>query len=397
MPKIEIMSDRKMEKEQFNLMAYAVAMSNYDRALTTVKELKELYVTTKDNTLASIFEKIENAIIHRKKEEYGKEQVLWKEISVLAKNRDNTLSIFAKACCYDAIADSAEDDTAKKLEYHKKVKREFEKIGDRILILLVSAWIEELPEKGANIYEKIAKEFNKANLGDFANQAMGWHYHALTETAGSLKEKAELWKKAADEFKAGKNDDSYHWAMGLRYYALAEIPKSPKERAELLRDAADEFKAGKKDDSYHQAMGLHYYALALIPKSPKESAELLRDAADEFKTGKNDDLYHQAMGLHYSALALIPKSPKERAELLKDAANEFKAGKYDDWCHMAMGMHYSDLARVTESLEGRAKLNKKAADEFKKGKYEGQYHKEMAWHYYLSSLLRGHRKIDSNF
>jgi hypothetical protein len=40
-----------MEKEKFNLMAYAVAMGDYDRALTIVKELKELYVTTKDNTL----------------------------------------------------------------------------------------------------------------------------------------------------------------------------------------------------------------------------------------------------------------------------------------------------------------------------------------------------------
>jgi len=116
-----------MEKEQFYLMAYAVAMADYDRALAMVKELKELYVTTKDNTLASIFEKIEKAIIHRKNKEYGKEQELWLEISELATNWDNTLSVFAKACYYDAIADSDEDDEAKPLEYHKKVKEEFEK------------------------------------------------------------------------------------------------------------------------------------------------------------------------------------------------------------------------------------------------------------------------------
>jgi len=58
-----------MEKEQFNLMTYAVAMADYDSALMIVKELKELYVTTKDNTLASIFEKIENALIYRKNKE----------------------------------------------------------------------------------------------------------------------------------------------------------------------------------------------------------------------------------------------------------------------------------------------------------------------------------------
>ena len=151
-----------MEKEQFNLMAYAVAMADYDRALAVVKELKERYVTTKKGILASIFEKIEDALIYRKNEEYDKEQELWKEISELAKNIDNTLSIFAKACYYDAIADSDKDDKAKHLEYHKRVKKEFEKIGDKILILLVSAWVEELPEKEANIYEKIAHEFNKA-------------------------------------------------------------------------------------------------------------------------------------------------------------------------------------------------------------------------------------------
>jgi hypothetical protein len=256
-----------MEKEQFNLMAYAVAMEDYDGALKIAKELKEYYVTTKDNTLASIFEKIENAIIHRKKEEYGKEQMLWKEISVLSKDIDNTLSIFAKACYYDAIADSAEDDTAKKLEYQKKVKREFEKIGDKILILLVSALIEELPEKSANIYEEIADEFNKANLENLAKQAMGWHYEALTETAESPKEEAELWKKAADEFKAGKKDDSYHWAMCQHYSALAVISESPKEKAELWKKAADEFKAGKEDDLYHLAMGSHYFALAEILES----------------------------------------------------------------------------------------------------------------------------------
>jgi hypothetical protein len=338
--------DRKMEKEQFKLMAYAVAMEDYDRALTIAKELKESYVTTKDNTLASIFEKIENAIIHRKKEEYGKGQVLWKEISELSKNIDNTLSIFAKACYYDAIADSAEEDTAKKLEYQKKVKREIEKIGDKILILVVSAWLEELPEKRANIYEEIADEFNKANLENLANQAMGWHYETLTETAESPKEKAELWKKAADEFKAGKDDDLYHWAMGWHYETLTETAESPKEKAELWKKAADEFKAGKKDDLYHLAMGGHYLALAQIPESPKEIAELWKKAADEFKAGKKDDLYHLAMGRHYSA-----------------------------------------LARATESLEGRAKLNKKAADEFKEGKDEEQYKKEMAWHYYLTSLL----------
>jgi len=55
-----------MEKEQFNLIAYAVATEDYDRALTIAKELKEHYDTTKDNTLASIFEKIENALISKK-------------------------------------------------------------------------------------------------------------------------------------------------------------------------------------------------------------------------------------------------------------------------------------------------------------------------------------------
>jgi hypothetical protein len=64
------------------------------------------------------------------------------EISELTRNIDTTVSIFAKACYYDAIADSAED-KAKALEYHKKVKEEFEKLGDEILILVISAWIEE--------------------------------------------------------------------------------------------------------------------------------------------------------------------------------------------------------------------------------------------------------------
>ena len=210
-----------MEKEQFNLMTYAVAMADYDSALMIVKELKELYVTTKDNTLASIFEKIENALIYRKNKEYGKEQELWREISELAKNIDTTLSIFAKACYYDAIADSGEDN-AKALEYHKRVKEEFEKIGDEILILLVSAWLEELPEKKANIYERIANEFNKANLRDLANQALGGHYWALTEAAETPKEEAELHKKAAEEFKAGKKDDLYHQAMGGHYWALTK-------------------------------------------------------------------------------------------------------------------------------------------------------------------------------
>ncbi|MGB3459149.1 MAG: hypothetical protein WBB08_07625 [Halobacteriota archaeon] len=376
-----------MEKEQFNLMAYAVAMEDYDRALTIAKELKEFYVTTKDNTLASIFEKIENALVYRKNKEYDKGQELWEEISVLAKNRDNRLSVFAKACYYDAIADSAEEDTAKKLEYQKKVKREFEKIGDRILILLVSSWLEELPEKRANIYEEIAEEFNKANLGDFANQAMGWHYHALTETAESPKEKAELFKKAADEFKTGKRDDSYHLAMSGHYSALTRIPESPKERAELFKKAADEFKTGKSDDLYHSAMGGHYSVLTMIPESPKEKAELWKKAADEFKTGKRDDLYHWAMGWHCYALTETAESPKEVAELLKDAADEFKAGKSDDLYPWAMGKHYSVLARATESLEERAKLNKKAAEKFKKGKDEKRYKKEMAWYCYLTSLL----------
>jgi len=97
------------------------------------------------------------------------------------------------------------------------------KIGDAILILLASAWIEELPEKEANIYEKIAKEFNKANLGELAKQAMGRHYRVLANVAGLSKEGADLYKKAADEFKAGKRDDSYHTVMGLHYSILANI------------------------------------------------------------------------------------------------------------------------------------------------------------------------------
>ncbi len=376
-----------MEKEQFYLMAYAVAMADYNRALTIAKESKEYYVTTKDNTLASIFEKIENALTYRKNKEYDKEQVLWLKISDLAKNIDNTLSVFAKACYYDAIADSDEDNKAKNLKYHKRVKEEFEKIDDKILLLLVSAWLEELPEKRASIYEKIANEFNKANLRDLAKQALGHHYLALTRVAETPKEKAELHKKAADEFKAGKNDDSYHWAMGTHYTILANVVGLSKEGAELLKKAADEFKAGENDDSYHWAMGTHYTILASVAGSPKEIAELLKKAADEFKAGENDDLYHWAMGTHYRALAVIAESPKEGAELLKKAADEFKAGNIDNLYHKAMGGHYGALAKGTESLDERAVLNKKAANEFKKGKEEELYHKEMAWHYYLSSLL----------
>jgi hypothetical protein len=435
---MEIMSDRKMEKEQFNLMAYAVAMQDYDRALTIAKELKEHYVTTKEDILASIFEKIEDALIYRKNEEYDKEQELWGEISELAKNIDNTLSIFAKAFYYDAIADLDEDDTAKKRRYQKKAKGEFEKIGDNILILLASAWIEELPEKAALIYEKVAEEFYKAQLENLAHQAMGDHYFALAKVAKSPKERAELWKKAADEVKArkrddfyhllmvlhymtlanvaespkegaelwkkvadelrkaGKIDDSYQMAMGAHYSALAEVAESPKEEAELLKKAADEFKAGKIDDSYQMAMGWYYVTLARISKLPKERAELLKKAAKKFKTGKIDDLYHMAMGAHYMALGVIVESPKERAELLKKAAKEFKTGKIDDSYHWAMGAHYSALAKATESLEERAELNKKAAEKFKKGKDEEQYHTEMARHYYLSSLLSEDKmKIES--
>ena len=343
---MKITSDRKMEKGQFNLMAYSVAMQDYDRASTIAKELKERYVTTKEDILASILEKIEDALIYRKNEEYDKEQELWGEISELAKNIDNTLSIFAKAFYYDAIADLAEDDTAKKRRYHKKVKGEFEKIGDNILILLASAWIEELPEKEALIYAEIAKEFNKARLENLAHQAMGWHYEVLTDIAESPKEETELWKKAADEFKAGKSDKSYHRAIGFHYGALAKVAESLKEMAELLKKAADEFKAGKLDDWYHAAMGVYYRASAVITESPKEGAELHKKAADELKAVKLDDEYHEAMGEYYSA-----------------------------------------LTRATESLEEQAELHKKAADEFKKGKDEEQHHKGMAWHYYLSSLL----------
>jgi transcription elongation factor GreA-like protein len=79
---MEITSDRKMEKDQFNLIAYAIAMTDYDRALTIVKELKERYVTTKDDTLASIFEKIENALIYRKKKNTIKNKSYgWKFLS----------------------------------------------------------------------------------------------------------------------------------------------------------------------------------------------------------------------------------------------------------------------------------------------------------------------------
>jgi protein required for attachment to host cells len=417
-----------MEKEHFDLMAYAVAMADYDRALTIAKELKAHYVATKDNALASIFEKIGDAVIYRKNKEYDKEQELWREISELAGNIDTTLSVFAKACYYDAIADSTEDDAVKKREYKKKVKEEFEKIGDKILILLASAWIEELPEKRANIYEEIARKFNNANLGDFAHQAMGRHYATLAKVAESPKERAELYKKAADEFKAGKIDELYHRAMGRHYAVLAVVAELPKERAALYKKAADEFKAGKENESYHLAMGWHYSALAVVAESPKERAEWYKKAAaefkkgkkdesyhvamglrysalanvagspeeraewykkaaDEFKAGKDDELYHLAMGSHYSALAVVAESPKERAEWLKKGADEFKAGKDDESYHVAMGLHYSILAEDTESLEARAALHKKAADEFKEGKYEDEYHEEMAWHYYLSSLL----------
>jgi protein required for attachment to host cells len=378
-----------MEKEQFNLMAYAVAMEDHDRALTIAKELKERYVTTKDNTLASIFEKIEDALIYRKNEEYDKEQGLWGKISELAKNIDNTLSIFAKARYYDAIADSAKEDTAKKNRYQKKVKGEFEKTGDNILILLASAWIEELPEKAALIFKKVAEEFYKVNLGNLANQAMGRHYWALTETVESSKEEAELGKKAADEFKAGKRDDLYHQAMGFHYRTLGLIAESPKEGAELLKKAADEFKAGKIDDSYHVAMGFHYMALSLIAESPKEGAELLKKAADEVKAGKNDDWYHLTMGVHYMALAKIAESPKEIAELLKKAADEFKAGKNDDTYHKTMGSHYVyvALAEIAESPKEIAELLKKAADEFKAGKIDDSYHVAMGVHYRALSLI----------
>jgi len=391
-----------MEKEQFNLIAYAVATEDYDRALTIAKELKEHYDTTKDNTLASIFEKIENALISKKNREYDKAQELWLDVSELAEAIDTTLSVFAKACYYDVIADSAED-KAKELEYRKKVKEEFEKTGDKILILFGSAQIEELPEKEAHIYAEIANEFYKTHLENFAHQAMGDHYFALAKVAKSPKEKAELYKKMAEEAKAGKRDDMYPISMALHYGALTEAAETPKEKAELLKKAADEHKAGKNDDLYHQTMGVYYGALVEIAESPKEKAELLKKAADElkkaanelkkaadeFKAGKNDDLYHQTMGVYYvcNTTLVVAESPKEKAELLKKAADEFKAGKNDDLYHQAMGRHYSALARATESLEERAELNKKAADEFKKGKDEAQYHKEMARHYYLSSLL----------
>jgi hypothetical protein len=47
-----------MEKEHVDLMAYAVAMADYDRALTIAKELKAHYVTAKDNALAVVSTKI---------------------------------------------------------------------------------------------------------------------------------------------------------------------------------------------------------------------------------------------------------------------------------------------------------------------------------------------------
>ena len=109
-----------MEKEHVDLMAYAVAMADYDRALTIAKELTAHYVTANNNALASIFEKIGDAVIYRKNKEYDKAQELWREISEFARNIDTTLSVFTKACYYDAIADSTEDDAAKKREYKKK-------------------------------------------------------------------------------------------------------------------------------------------------------------------------------------------------------------------------------------------------------------------------------------
>jgi len=339
------MSDKRMEKEQFYLMAYAVAMADYDRALTIAKELKAYYVTSKDNTLASIFEKIEKALVYSKNEEYAKEQELWREISVLATNIDNTLSVFATACYYGVIADSAEGDTAKKLEYQKKVKREFEKIGDEILILIASAEFEELPEKSANIYEKIANEFNKANLGDLANQAMGNHYFALATVAGFSKEGADLFKKAADVFKAGKNDDLYHAAMGAHYSALATVAGFSKEGADLYEKAADVFKAGKNDDLYHGAMGMHYSVLARATESLEERAKLNKKAADEFKEGKNDEQYHKEMAWHHYLSSLL-SDDKRKIEDLKS-----RAVKETDWLFLAkIALSLSKITKKTGKI-----------------------------------------------
>jgi hypothetical protein len=375
----------KMEKDKFNLLAYAVAMGDYDRALRIVKELHELYVTTKEDFLASIFKKIENALLFRKNRDCSNEKRLWEEIFELAAGSDKTLSIFAKACYYDSIADSAEDEV-KELEYHKKAKREFNKLGDNILTLIASTWIADSPDKRAHTYKEIAKEFKKAHLEDLAYLAMGWHNKSLVDAAEKPEEKVEFYKKAAEEFKEGHDELTYHLVMGEYYVALAFVAEKPEEKAELFKKAAEEFKEGHDELTHHLAMGEYYVALSDAAEKPEEKAEFFKKAAEEFKEGNDELNNHRAMGGYYGALAFAAEKPEEAAELHKKAADEFKEGNDELNNHLAMGEYYVALAFAAEKPEEAAELHKKAADEFKEGHGELSNHLAMGGYYVALAL-----------
>ncbi|HJH26994.1 MAG TPA: hypothetical protein C5S37_09560, partial [Methanophagales archaeon] len=268
-----------MEKEQFNLIAYAVAMADYDRALTIVKELKGHYVTIKDNTLASIFEKIENAITSEKNKEYEKAKISWDEVSKSAKDVDEKISALAKAFYYYILATSAKDIEVE-LEYRKKAKKEIQKSRDKILDLFASAEIViEDPKKQAELYKKTADEFKEIGYERNYHYALGLQYDSLADATGKPEERAELYKKSAEEFKEGEEGDRYHWAMGWHYSALARATESSEERAELYKKSADEFKEGEKEEQYHRAVGWHYSALSSATESSEERAELEKKSA----------------------------------------------------------------------------------------------------------------------
>ena len=352
----------KMEKDKFNLLAYAVAMGDYDRALRIVKELHELYVTTKEDFLASIFKKIENALLFRKNRDCSNEKRLWEEIFELAAGSDKTLSIFAKACYYDSIADSAEDEV-KELEYHKKAKREFNKLGDNILTLIASTWIADSPDKRAHTYKEIAKEFKKAHLEDLAYLAMGWHNKSLVDAAEKPEEKVEFYKKAAEEFKEGRDELTHHLAMGGYYWALSDAAEKPEEKVELFKKAAEEFKEGHDELNYHRALGTQYSVRAIIAKKPNEKIKLHKKAADEFKRGKLSTHHHIALGSHHMALASSKELLEEQADLFKEAAKEFKEGKEKEHYHFAMARYYYLSSLLTEDTKKREKLKLRAVKE----------------------------------
>ena len=371
-----------MEKEQFNLMVYAVAMEDYNRALTIVKELKGHYVTIKDNTLASIFEKIENAITSEKNKEYVKAKISWDAVSKSAKDVDEKISVLAKAFYYYILATSAKDIEVE-LEYRKKAKKEIQKSGDKILGLFASAEIAVgNPKKQAELYKKTADEFKEIGYERNYHYALGIYYYSLANATENPEEQVEWYKKSADEFEEGKLDEQYHQAMGWHYYSLANVTEKPEEGAALYKESADEFKEGEQEELYHWAMGWHYYSLANVTEKPEEGAELYKESADEFKEGNDEELYHWAMGWHYYSLANVTEKPEEGAELYKESADEFKEGNDEELYHWAMGWHYYSLANVTEKPEEGAALYKESADEFKEGKLDEQYHQAMAWHCY---------------